>query len=168
LILLEYNTYKNLFKELYEPLCNLAFSILNDFDGSEDVVQEVFVNLWQNKEKLEIRTNINNYLFTAVRNKSIEKLRRLKIEEKYIQFEKERTIYSEEIDDEEIDKYKKIAKLYKSIDSLPTKCQKIFKMSKIDGMTYVEISEELRLSVKTIESQMRRAFLLLRDMLKDV
>lgn len=168
MVLLEYNTYKNLFQELYEPLCNLAFSILNDYDGSEDVVQEIFLNLWQNKDKLEIRTNINNYLFTAVRNKSIEKLRRLKIEERYIQFEKDNRSENEEFDDEEIDKYKRIAKLYKSIDSLPDKCQKIFKMSKIDGMTYVEISEELGLSVKTIESQMRRAFLLLRDMLKDI
>lgn len=153
---------------MYEPLCNLAFSILNDYDGSKDVVQEIFLNLWQNKDKLEIRTNINNYLFTAVRNKSIEKLRRLKIEERYIQFEKDNRSENEEFDDEEIDKYKRIAKLYKSIDSLPDKCQKIFKMSKIDGMTYVEISEELGLSVKTIESQMRRAFLLLRDMLKDI
>lgn len=61
-----------------------------------------------------------------------------------------------------------ITKLYKSIDKLPDKCRMIFKMAKLDGMTYNEISEELNLSVKTIESQMRRAFILLRDMIKDV
>jgi RNA polymerase sigma-70 factor (ECF subfamily) len=168
LVLLDQTSYKRLFEESYEPLCNLAFSVLDNYDLSEDVVQEVFVHLWQLRNKLEIRTNIKNYLFSAVRNKAIEKLRRQKLDEKYRLDVKQSQISFEEDDQGDYEKYLIISKLYKSIDKLPDKCRMIFKMAKLDGMTYNEISEELNLSIKTIESQMRRAFILLRDMLKDV
>jgi RNA polymerase sigma-70 factor, ECF subfamily len=168
LVLLDHISYKRLFEELYEPLCNLAFSVLDNYDISEDVVQEVFVHLWQLRNKLEIRTNIKSYLFSAVRNKAIEKLRRQKLDEKYRLDVKKSQITFEEEDQGEYEKYLMISKLYKSVDKLPVKCRMIFKMAKLDGMTYIEISEELNLSVKTIESQMRRAFILLREMLKDV
>lgn len=167
MIILDQYSFKKLFDELYEPLCNLAHSILDNYDLSEDVVQEVFVYLWQAKHKLEIRTNLKNYIFSAVRNKAIEKLRRQKLDEKYKTDQIDnQTEYTEENDFEQ-EKYILIDKLYKSIDKLPDKCRIIFRMSKLEGMTYTEIAEELDLSVKTIESQMRRAFILLRDMIKN-
>ena len=168
MILLNHLNYKRLFEELYEPLCNLAFSVLGDYDASEDVVQEVFVHLWQLRKKLEIKTNVKSYLYSAVRNKAIEKLRRQKLDDKYILITKATQLLFEEEDTGDIEKFIFIEKLYSAIDKLPDKCRMVFKMAKLDGMTYNEISQELNLSVKTIESQMRRAFILLRDMLKDV
>jgi RNA polymerase sigma-70 factor (ECF subfamily) len=168
LVLLDHNSFKRLFEESYEPLCNLAYSVLDNYDLSEDVVQEVFVHLWQLRNKLEIRTNIKNYLYSAVRNKAIEKLRKQKLDEKYRLDVKLSQSTFENSDQGDYEKYLLISKVYKSIDNLPDKCRMIFKMAKLDGMTYNEISEELKLSVKTIESQMRRAFILLREMLKDV
>ena len=166
MILLDYQSYNDLFNELYEPLCNYAYSVLKNFDASEDVVQEVFVHLWTNRKRIEIKSNLRNYLFSSVRNKAIEKLRRQKLEEKYINETFKKHEYHEE--DEaglEAEKYLKLQKLYNSIEKLPPKCRDIFKMAKLDGMTYNEISGELQLSVKTVESQMRRAFILLREML---
>lgn len=159
-----------MFNELYEPLCNFAFRFVGDLDMAEDIVQEVFVHLWQKKERLNIETNIKNYLFSSVRNKSIEKLRRKKLEDKYqseVKYtHKQLTTETPGELQEETEKFIRIGKLYNSIDKLPGKCKMIFKMAKIEGMTYNEIAKELEISVKTVESQMRRAFILLREMLK--
>lgn len=138
---------------------------MNSIEASEDVVQEVYVQLWQKRKKLKIQTSLKSYLFSSVKNKCIEKIRRQKLETKYIQEKMLLTDNAETIEFDDVEKIMLINKVYKSIDKLPPKCSKIFKMSKMEGMTYNEIAENLDLSVKTIESQMRRAFILLREML---
>lgn len=165
MILIDKTSFEKLFHDYYEVLCNFAFSTLSDREASEDIVQEVFVNIWHHKDDIEVRTNLRNYLFTSVRNKAIERLRRLKLEQKY-----KNTITN--IDDNPFDDYENeiermliVNKLYHSIDKLPDRCRQIFKMAKIEGMTYQQIADDISLSVKTIESQMRRAFILLREMM---
>lgn len=165
MILLNKNNYKLLFDDYYEVLCNFAYGYMNDYDLSEDVVQEVFVYLWQKRKKLEIKSSIKSYLYSSVKNKCIEIIRRNKLEQKYIGEKLEEAKNNEENEEEEIDNLVRIKKLYDSIEELPKKCKLIFKMAKMEGMTYNEISSELDLSVKTIESQMRRAFILLREKL---
>ncbi len=136
---------------------------MNDYDSSEDVVQEVFTYLWIKRKDLKINTSIKSYLFSAVKNKSIEKIRRNKLETKYISQKLLEAKQFEQEDEEEMDKLILIKKLYDSIEELPEKCKLIFKMAKEEGLTYNEISTKLNLSVKTVESQMRRAFILLRE-----
>ena len=139
---------------------------MNSIEASEDVVQEVYSQLWQKRKHLNILSSLKSYLFSSVKNKCIEKIRRQKLETKYIQ---EKMIVNknkvEIIDFDDVEKLMLINRVYKSIDKLPPKCSAIFKMSKMEGLTYNEIAESLNLSVKTIESQMRRAFILLREML---
>ncbi len=139
---------------------------MDDYDSSEDVVQEVFVYLWQKRKELKINSSLKSYLFSSVKNKCIEKIRRSKLESKYIS-EKllELKQFDEDKEEVEMEKMVLVNKLYNSIEQLPKKCKLIFKMAKIEGMTYIEIGEELDLSVKTVESQMRRAFILLREKL---
>lgn len=166
MILLDEKIYKSLFEDYYEPLCNIAYRYLKDTDATEDVVQEVFTYLWRKRKELSIKSNIKSYLFSSVKNKCIEKIRRGKIESKFISEALANESYEEEYNpDIELEKLALAQKLYASIDELPKKCSLIFKMAKLEGLTYNEISEELDLSVKTIESQMRRAFILLREKL---
>ncbi len=144
------------------PLCNLAYRYLYSESDSEDVVQDVFTHFWQKRKNLNVNTSLKNYLYSSVKNKCIEKIRRKKIEKKYI---------SEQIieetnntnDEDNFEKLILIDKVNKSIDKLPKKCQSVFKMSKIEGLTYNEIAEEMGISVKTVEGQMRRAFILIRE-----
>ena len=166
LIILDKKSLEILFNENYEVLCNVAFNLVGDLDMAEDIVQEVFVNLWHKKEKLVINTSVRNYLFSAVKNKAIEKIRRKKLEDKYIREEMEKV---EITVDEQVENERMIllGKLLIAVENLPGKCKIIFKMAKMDGMTYKEIAEELDLSVKTIESQMRRAFILLKEAVND-
>ena len=166
MILIDRNIYKKLFEDYYEPLCNFAYGYMNDLDESEDIVQEVFVYLWQKRKDLKINSSLKSYLFSSVKNKSIERIRRNKLESKYISEKLAEAKHHDNSEDEnEIEKLVLIQKLYKSIDELPGRCQLIFKMAKVDGMTYNEISQKLDLSVKTVESQMRRAFIILREKL---
>lgn len=159
--------YKKVFEEYYNPLCNFAFKIVKRKDLAEDVVQEVFVQIWHKRSTIQLSSHIKNYLFQSTRNKAIELLRRNKLESDYIQNDMHSKEDSYEIE-QDANTFMLKEQLKRSIRQLPPKCQEIFVMSKVNGLTYTEIAEELNLSVKTVENQMGRALKLLREMLKKI
>ncbi len=154
--------FKSIFDTYYNPLCNFCSKYLQDRGDIEDVVQEVLVKLWQNHGKIELQKDVKYYLFTSVKNKSIEIIRSRKRKQEILD-----TIipdkYFEDPVGDEADLIILKEKLQSSIRQLPPKCQEIFVMNKVNGLTYNEISEELKISVKTVDNQMRRAFKLLRE-----
>lgn len=156
--------YKKVFEEYYNPLCNFASRYVSGSDLAEDIVQEVFVQIWQKRKRITLTSGIRSYLFQSTRNKAIEIIRRNKLQTAYIEEEKYNAESSYEID-HEADNHMLKEHLYKSIRQLPPKCQEIFVLSKISGLTYAEIAEELNLSVKTVENQIGRGLKLLRAML---
>ncbi len=156
--------YKKVFEEFYNPLCNFAHKIIGRADLAEDIVQEVFVQMWQKREQIKLTGSIKNYLFQSTRNKAIEIIRRKKLESDYVNAEKNLKEESYEIE-EEANNFVLKEKLRRSIRQLPPKCQEIFVLSKLNGLTYSEIAEELNLSVKTVENQVGRGLKLLREML---
>lgn len=162
---LDKNRFKEVFKQYYNPLCNFAASILKDKKLAEDVVHDVFEKLWDKRSELNINDNEKSYLFTSVRNKAIEVIRKNKSDQKlevdYINSTLENGL------DEVSDKYLLKEKLYRSIRQLPPKCQKVFLLNKINGLTYIEIADDLDISVKTVENHMGKAFRLLREMMKN-
>lgn len=131
---------------------------------AEDAVQDVFVNMWQKKDHVDTEKEVRSYLFSATRNKCIELLRRQKLD-RDMRLENERRIeMSASMNmEEESEKYMLKERLYCSIRQLPPKCQQVFTMSKINGLTYTEIAEQLDISPKTVESQMGKALKLLRE-----
>lgn len=156
--------YRKVFEEYYNPLCNFAYKYVNSSDTAEDVVQEVFVQIWQKRASIELTSGIKSYLFQSTRNKAIELIRRKKLQAAYVDEEIHKGETSYELE-EEADDYMLKEQLNKSIRQLPPKCQKIFVLSKFNGLTYSEIAEELNLSVKTVENQIGRGLKLLREML---
>ncbi|GLR18348.1 RNA polymerase sigma-70 factor [Portibacter lacus] len=156
--------YKEVFEEYYNPLCNFAFKFVNSADAAEDIVQEVFVQMWQKRNQINIKSGIKSYLFQSTRNKAIETIRRSKLKNDYVNEELYKSEKSYEIE-VEADNYLLKEQLNKSIRQLPPKCQQIFVLSKMNGLTYGEIAEELNLSVKTVENQIGRGLKLLRGML---
>jgi RNA polymerase sigma-70 factor (ECF subfamily) len=156
--------YKKVFEEYYNPLCNFASKYVSGSDIAEDVVQEVFVQMWQKRKQITLTSGIRSYLFQSTRNKAIEIIRRNKLQNAYIDEEKHNVEVSYEID-KEADNYMLKEQLNKSIRQLPPKCQEIFVLSKMNGLTYGEIAEELNLSIKTVENQIGRGLKLLRGML---
>lgn len=159
--------FRKLFDDYYNPLCNFAKSILHDSSRAQDAVQDVYVSLWIKRRSLD-HSNLKSYLFTSTRNKCIEILRSQALDLK-MRTENQRRIEmsSSLIIDEEANKYLLKEKLYNSIRQLPPKCQEVFSLSKLNGLTYSEIADRLDISVKTVENQMGRALRLLREIIAD-
>jgi len=160
--------FKQLFDDCYRPLCHFANGLVNDPDIAEDVVQEVFIQLWKKDLQVNEHLNIKSLLFTAVRNKSLDYLRQRNVQQKH--YENIRWITPSEeqyVSREEVDKFMLIDKIYISIRQLPPKCGEVFTLCKVNGLSYAQISEQLNISVKTVENHMQKAFRLLRQILAD-
>lgn len=130
---------------------------------AEDIVQDVFLKIWKKRSEFDIHDDLKSYLFTSVRNRSFEHLRRDRMisnHEENIKLN-ESLLHETEID--EIEKYVRLEKIYQAINTLPTKCKEVFSLSKINGLSYAEIAEHLNISVKTVENQIIRALKLLRE-----
>lgn len=141
-----------IFQQYYRPLCLYATHYLHDIDEAEDVVQDCFVKLISRSIMPE---NIKAFLYTSVRNASIDRLRR----QSPIDTEISPTDLCVVISDDQAQESSfREAKLWTAIELLPERCREIFLMSKRDGMTYREIAEELNLSEKTVEHQPFQGF----------
>jgi len=148
--------------------------VLSDEDA-ENIVQDVFLELWEKKEILSLQLNVIAYLFTAIRNRCINFLRRSMIAknaENKLQEEYKLTLqmkyYSLEAFNQEIFQEKDVEQiLSKAIDTLPEKCREIFILSKIKGKKQKDIATELNISVNTVETQISIAYKKLRNELKE-
>lgn len=168
-LILDKIAFKTLFDDHYRPLCNFAYRITGDIDQAEDIVQDVYVKLWNNKEMLQKDKNVRSFIYTMVRNHALEIVRRegigARINKEILYLHTEET--EDMIDDEEIEKYRLIDKIYVSIRQLPPKCGEVFTLSKVNGLTYTQIAERLDISVKTVENHIGKALKLLREMLAE-
>ncbi len=155
------DAYIFLVKKYNQRLFGYAMALTNDYGMSEDIIQNVFLRIWEQRKKLHVRTSIRNYLFKSVYNEFINQYKKkrstLILEQKY--FEALEKITS--TDDEGLWD-KAIARIVKEIHGLPPKCKEIFILSRKEGLTNTEIAEHLNVSIKTIEAQIHKAFMILR------
>ncbi|MEM8567578.1 MAG: RNA polymerase sigma-70 factor [Bacteroidota bacterium] len=157
----EHIEFKKIFEKYYNPLCNYAASIIKDSNAAEDLVQRLFVQLWE-KQMLHKVENKPKYLIRSTKFKCIDYLRSRKIHS--LPLESIPEPVAEEIHLEEDDI---IPLLHFFASSLPPKTKQVFLLSRIDGYSNQEIAEELNISVKTVENQMTRALKHLRKILKE-
>ena len=149
-------TYRLLFENYYKVLILYATSLTKNEPKAEDLVQNVFVNLWTKRDTLEIRSSIKSYLYKSVYNLFIndyrKELRNENVLDK-IHYE----VLQQSIEEEEHSIKSKLDWVNKEIDSLPPKSKEIFVMNKRRGLTYKEISKILDISENTVESHISRA-----------
>ncbi|MBJ6368942.1 RNA polymerase sigma factor [Snuella sedimenti] len=150
----------------YEKLCDYASNLARDDFKSEDIVQNVIVRMWQQREKLNSNISIKNYLYKSVYNEFVDQYRKTiavtALEKKYIEG---LDAILDENDDDETNRL--IALVEKEIEQLPTKCKETFLLNKKEGLTYVEIAEFQNVSVNTVEKQMGKAFAIIRKKMKE-
>lgn len=159
-------TFKYFFETHYSPLCNLAFRVIGDIDKSEDIVQDVFVKVWNNRKELDKDRNIKSLIYTMVKNHSLEVLRRDGIGLRVVRIiSRVEEDTQSNIQEEEIENYKLLDQIYVSIRQLPPKCGEVFTLSKVNGLTYTQIAERMNISVKTVENHMGKALKMLREMI---
>lgn len=154
--------YEGLFRQYYAPLVRFAFEIVKDKDSAEDLVQEVFVKIWEKRETTEISSAVKAYLYMAVKNHCLNKLKREQRNAFLDDAHENSTSYSSNNTDEQSNTLGLSQHIESALQKLPPKCALIFKMSRFEDKTYKEIAEALELSVKTVEAQMGKALMLMR------
>ncbi len=146
--------FKKMYYSYYAQLCQFAFLFLKSKELSEEVVSDVFLKIWINREKLRKIKNIKSYLYTAVRNQSIDYIRLQKPYEKdAIGIYEIEIVSTDPIAEDTIMQNEKKELLQKAVDELPEKCRLILRMHLNDQLSYKEIAEILNISRKTVETQ---------------
>ena len=160
------DSFKYFFDRYYNDLCNFVHVYLHDQTLSEEIVQDIFVYFWENKEKLQINTSVKSFLFSASKFKSLNLLRDTKTKKRIVEkIGKTEPLITSEEEDSYLDtnEFKKI--LDAAVDQLAPKCREIFLLSKVEDLSNKEIAEKLGISVKTVENQMTIALKKLREYL---
>lgn len=156
--------FERLFRTYYSHLCLFAENYVRNQAEAEEIVQDMFVRLWENRNRITIATSVKNYLFRSVKNRCLNFLQHKKIETRYAEkllFEAEQSTP----DDTDIIESGLLHKIEETINSMPQKRQEIFRLSREEGLKYREIAEKLDISVKTVETHMGLAIKTLRDKL---
>jgi RNA polymerase sigma-70 factor (ECF subfamily) len=160
--------FEKVFKSHYTELCRFAMRYVREEIASEEIVQEVFINIWERRAELNINSSIKAYLFTAVRNRSFNYIK-LQLPKEHQKTDVD-ALSELQIDNNENDLRLEELKAYvnEAIDLLPRKCKAIFILSRTAGMTYREIADEMDISVKTVENQVGVALKKLREQLNPI
>jgi RNA polymerase sigma-70 factor (ECF subfamily) len=154
-----------LFREYYGDLCSFACSFLKDLPASEEIVQDIFFNLWTKRDVIEIKTSIKSYLYQSTRNRCLNTIKHIEVREKYKLFNEEQRSYNESIEEDPMIESELAQRIENAIEALPRERKRIFKMSRYEGLKYREIAEELDISQKTVENQMGKALRFLKEQL---
>ena len=150
------------FKEYTDLLYAHALGFVKEREVAEDLIQDVFVYFWNNREKIRYTGSTYAYLQRAVRNACINYREHENVERRYEQ----EVLHSEEeaFDWMEVETVKEVRqKLLDAIDQLPEKCKQIFIMNCVEGMKYREIAIKLNISENTVKTQVKLAYKKLRD-----
>ena len=159
------DTFKENFRMYYRPLCLFALHYLHDIDNAEDTVQDCFAELWERKDSGMEISDIKSYLYSMVRNRCIDIVKKDSLIDNNVQpSDLEGIISEEECEERSYDE----ARLWTVIDSLPEKCREVFLLAKRDGMKYEEIAVRMNISVNTVKNQMNKALKNLKEGIRKV
>ena len=158
------------FDVLYKKYCKrvykFGYSILKSPEESENLMQDVFLNLWENRHKVEKDSSIKSYVFTITYNSAISIIRKKARESEFIEYLKSmQEINEEEPVNIELEYNELTNKLDEIIKALPQRQKEVYLLHKVEGLKYKEIAERLNISENTIENHMSRALKIIREKL---
>jgi len=165
------NDDKNAFKSLYDrynkKIYFFALKYLGNNGESEELVQSVFINVWENRDSLNAALSVRNYIYKAAVNYIYNYLKKKAIRARFIEAEinKGETLSNHTY--EEVFFHDLERSVNSIVESLPSQQQRIFQLSRYEGLANKEIAEKLDLSVRTVENQMYRALKVIRNILKN-
>jgi RNA polymerase sigma-70 factor, ECF subfamily len=164
------HSFELLFRRLYPKLCAYAQKFLHDTNDSKEVVQELFFNIWRNRDRIDESQSLTSYLFISTKNRCLNILEARKNKSKhaellwylYVQESTENNNAFQQLVVNDVEKNLNIA-----LEHLPKECKRIFELSRYEGLKYQEIAQRLNISIKTVETQMSRALTKLRLEMKE-
>ena len=159
--------FEKTFRTYYSRLCKYANSLLKDSDEAEEVVQTVFLTIWEKRADLEITFSIKAYLYRAVHNHCLNRFKHAAIKEAHKEYSEHFIPQSYESVTQAIHASELEEQIEHAVNRLPVQCQKAFRMSRFEELKYQEIAERLDISIKTVENQIGKALRILRVELAD-
>lgn len=156
-----------IFTKYYSDLVRFSFGFTRNSDSSEEIVQEVFLKLWENRSSLDIHTSLKSFLLKNVQNRSIDSLRHTGIMNKYAAVVLEHPILSQNYTEDYVLFSELETSFNHAMETIPAQYAEVFRMSRIETLPYTEIADKLGVSVRTVEVRISRALCLLRAELKD-
>jgi RNA polymerase sigma-70 factor, ECF subfamily len=160
--------FEQLFRDYFNQLLNFAYNMVKDEEIARDIVQQVFLNVWNKREAIKIRTSYQGYLYRSVYNSSLNHLR---LKSRFVRISNDSDIESQSDWHEQEGKIiedERIKRLQIAIDKLPVKCRAVFTLNRFENMTYKEVATHLGISVKMVEKQIAKALKFLRAELLSV
>ena len=158
--------YTYLIDTYHHKLCVYANSLVKNIYSAEDIVQNVFIKVWEQRTRLKSEHAIKSFLYKLAYNEFIDLYRK-----NQSLFSLEKTYYdalNSVVLEDDTESFQRILKVVnKEIESLPPKCKEVFVLSKKEGLTNIEIAEHLEVSIKTVEAQITKAFSILRSSLEE-
>lgn len=160
-------SFEKLFREYYDPTCRYVMRIIRDQDTTEEIVQSTFVNLWEKREMIRSDISFRSYLFRAAYNTALNYIKHQKVVARHVASKQDRIVevkknFVSHQPDFELQK-----RITHAVEELPPQCQRVFRLSREEGLKYHEIAEELGISKKTVEVHMGKALKMLRESLGD-
>lgn len=155
------------FTQYYSDLVRFSFKFTNDLNISEEIVQDVFLRLWENRSSLEIHTSLKSYLLKNVQNRSIDSLRHTGITNQYVSMVLNNVIATQNDTENYVFFSELQANYNNALKKIPVQYADVFRMSRMEGLKYQEIAHMLGVSVRTVEVRLSKALVILREELKD-
>lgn len=149
--------FESLFRSSYVSLVHHAARLTRDYDAAEEIVQDLFFRLWQERNKLKIVSSLQGYLFRSVYNRALHYLEHQKVVSRHHDAIAAASEKSSEPVTEAIYHRELLDRVTQVLERLPERAGNIFRMSRFEGMKYSEIAEKLAVSKKTVEADMGKA-----------
>lgn len=155
-----------LFQKYYTDLVLFCGNFVRDKSSCEDIVQSIFLKLWNDRKNIRIETSLKSYLLRAVRNSCFDEFRHLEIVRQY-ESDPDHSVL-DSYDTENYILYSDLsAHLQQALDQLPAAYREAFEMNRFEGLKYREIAVRLNVSERTVEVRVGKALEMLRKLLKD-
>ncbi|MBD1428775.1 RNA polymerase sigma factor [Sphingobacterium litopenaei] len=162
-----YDAYTEIYTRYSPALYRHAHKMLNDRASAQDVIQEVFTNLWINKSSISFNTSVKSYLYTSVRNKILDLIAKEKSQTNYLASLEDFIHKGYYITDNLIREKELEAIINKEISSLPNKMREVFELSRKEYKSYADIAQELGMAENTVRKHINKALSRLRTRISD-
>jgi RNA polymerase sigma-70 factor (ECF subfamily) len=155
-----------IFETYYSEVCRHIYRLIPEKETCEDIAQSIFMELWKKRHSLDIHRSIGAYLHKMALSRTLNYIR----DNKKYQHRPEEEISGVEVSDhnplQQLTVNEMQDVINRAIDELPIRCREVFMLSRFEGLSYLQIAEALNISPKTVENQISKALLILREALQ--
>lgn len=154
--------YGEIYRRYKKPIYIHAYKMLGDTEAAKDIVQELFASLWIKRSQLRIERSLSSYLYTAVRNRVLDRISRSQLENHYIESVQSFANHQTDVTDHLVRERELISLIDKEIAALPPRMRTIFELSRKEYLSHKEIADQLDISEQTVKKQINNALKVLR------